>query len=61
MLWIYVLLNNDKILYISKNEKTKLEKKNTGKTLNKIYIIAFILPVRQSLVQLYLHQEKLFS
>ena len=61
MLWIYVLLNNDKILYISKNEKTKLEKKNTGKTLNKIYIIAFILSVRQSLVQLYLHQEKLFS
>ena len=34
----------------------KLEKK-----LNKTYIIVFILYVRQIHVQLYLHQEKLFS
>ena len=39
----------------------KLEKKDTGKKLNEIYMIAFILPVRQLLVQLYLYQEKLFS
>ena len=39
----------------------KLEKKDTGKKLNEIYMIAFILSVRQLLVQLYLYQEKLFS
>ena len=39
----------------------KSKKKNTGKKLNEICIIAFILSVRQLHVQLHLHQEKLFS
>ena len=39
----------------------ELEEKNPGKTLNEIYIIAFILSGDQLVVQLYLHQEKLFS
>ena len=39
----------------------ELKKTNTGKKLNEISIIAFILSVRQLLVQLYLHQEKLLS
>ena len=38
----------------------KLERKNTGKKLNEIYIIAFIFS-ETVLVQLCLHQEKLFS
>ena len=37
------------------------KKKNPGKKLNEIYIIAFILSVGQLVVQLYLHQEKLFT
>ena len=37
------------------------KKNNTGKKLNEICIIAFILSVRQLYVQLHLHQEKLFS
>ena len=39
----------------------KLKKNSTGKKLNEMFIIAFILSVRQLLVQLYLHQEKLIS
>ena len=38
----------------------ELEKKNPGKKLNKIYIIALIL-LDQLVVQLYLYQEKLFN
>ena len=42
----------------------KIGKKNTGKKLNEIYIyycLYLSVTVRQSLVQFYLHQEKLFS
>ena len=40
----------------------KLEKNNTGKNLNGIYIIVFIFSVTQLLIQLYLiRQEKLFN
>ena len=39
----------------------ELEKKNPGKNVNGIYIIAFILSGGYLVVQLYLHQEKLFS
>ena len=44
-----------------KIKKQGTGKKNTGKMLNEIYFIAFILSVRQLLVWFYLHQEKLFT
>ena len=44
-----------------KIKKQGIGKKNTGKMLNEIYLIAFILSVRQLLVWFYLHQEKLFT
>ena len=46
---------------IRKVKKQGIGKKNTGKMLNEIYLIAFILSVRQLLVWFYLHQEKLFT
>ena len=39
----------------------ELEKKNQGKKLNEIYIIVFILSGSKLVIQLFLHQEKLFS
>ena len=44
-----------------KIKKQGIRKKNTGKTLNEIYLIAFILSVRHLLVWFYLHQEMLFT
>ena len=44
-----------------KIKKQGIGKKNTGKMLNEIYLIAFILSVRQLLAWFYLHQEKLFT
>ena len=44
-----------------KIKKQGIGKKNTGKMLNEIYLIAFILSVRPLLVWFYLHQEKLFT
>ena len=51
------ILSNHKILKIKMKEH-EIEKKNTGKKLNEIYIVLILSDI---LVQLYLHQEKLFS
>ena len=44
-----------------KNKNIELEKKNPGKKLNVIYIIAFTYCLSQLVAQFYLHQEKLLS
>ena len=61
MLWIYIYI----YIYSIKQPqniiiKVRIKEHKIGKKLNEIYI-AFILSVRQLLVQLYLYQEKLFS
>ena len=52
------ILSNHKILKIKMKEHEIEKKKNTGKKLNEIYIVLILSDI---LVQLYLHQEKLFS
>ena len=59
---IYSVKQRQNIIIKIKMKEHKIGKKvNTGRKLNEIYIIAFNLSVRQLLVWLSIHKEKLFS
>ena len=60
----YFLKQPQNIIVKVKKSSMELEKKNSGKKLSEIHTyiyIAFILSGSQLIVQIYLHQEKLFS
>ena len=59
----YFLKQPQNIIVKVKKSSMELEKKNSGKKLNEIhtYIYCLFLFGSQLIVQIYLHQEKLFS